>query len=48
VHFTKAVGELQHTPEIAACHDSSTAHGLETQPHIPMSRLIHTEMEIPS
>lgn len=37
IHFTKAKGELQHTPEIAACHDSSTAYKMETQPHIPMS-----------
>lgn len=48
MHFTKAAGELQHTPEITACHNSSTAHEMETQPHIPMSRLFHAEMEIPS
>lgn len=48
IHFTKAKGELQHTPEIAACHDSSTAHKMETQPHIPMSWAIHAGMEIPS
>lgn len=37
VRFTKAAGELQRSPEIAACPNSSTAHEMETQPHVSMS-----------
>lgn len=48
VHFTKAAAELQHTPEIIACHDSSTAQEMETQPHDPTFQLIHVGMKIPS
>lgn len=48
VRFTKAAGGLQHTPEIVACHDSSTAQEMETQPHDPVFQLIHAGMEIPS
>lgn len=48
VNFTKAIGELQHTTEIAACHNSSAVPEMAYQPHVPVSWVIHTGMQNPS